>query len=99
MIRMEKRSELDKTFWEYVKIGNSMPPQTADNMLVAYAYFKQATEGDNRNERPTESSNVVQTFKHDAWKRLVGMPKKEAKERYIATIEAFLTDLKTRKEP
>lgn len=82
--------ELDKEFERYVEIGNTMPPQSADNMLIAYAFFKQATEGDNLHERPTESSNVVQTFKHDAWKRLEGMPKTEAKKRYIETIKELL---------
>ncbi len=85
-------SELDQEFEKYVAIGNTMPPQTADNMLVAYAYYKQALEGDNHNERPTESSNVVQTFKHDAWKRLEGMPQDEAKKRYIETIKRFLKE-------
>lgn len=82
--------DLEKEFWKYVEIGNNMPPQTADNMLVAYSYYKQATEGDNTHERPTESSNVVQTFKHDAWKRLEGMPQKEAKRRYIKIIKELL---------
>lgn len=79
--------ELNQEFEKYVAIGNKMPPQAADDMLIAYAYYKQATEGDNCNVRPTESSNVVQTFKHDAWKRLAGMPPEEAKKRYISTIK------------
>ncbi len=86
--------ELDKEFWKYVEIGNNMPPQSADNMLIAYAYFKQATEGDNIYERPTESSNVVQTFKHDSWKRLEGMPQIEAKHKYIETIKWLLEETK-----
>ena len=80
----------EKEFWQHVNIANNMPPQTADNMLIAYAYFKQATEGDNDADRPQQSSNVIQTFKHDAWKRLEGMPKEEAREKYIATIREFL---------
>lgn len=79
-------SDLDKDFEKYVEIGNAMPPQAADDMLIAYAYFKQATEGDVSGVRPTESSNVVQTFKYDAWRRLEGMPMIEAKKRYIKTI-------------
>ncbi len=79
-------SDLEKEFEKYVEIGNSMPPQAADDMLIAYAYYKQATVGDNHTPRPTESSNVVQTFKYDAWKRLMGMPMQEAKEKYIQTI-------------
>lgn len=80
-------SELDKEFDKYVEIGNKMPPQAADDMLIAYAYFKQATVGDNDTPRPTASSNVVQTFKYDAWKRLAGMPMEEAKYKYIQTIK------------
>lgn len=79
-------SDLDKDFEKYVEIGNNMPPQAADDMLIAYAYFKQATEGDNDQPRPTGSSNVVQTFKYDAWKRLIGMPPEDAKRKYIQTI-------------
>ena len=43
--------------------------------------------------RPTESSNVVQTFKHDAWNRLQGMPKVEAMQRYIQTIKELKAKL------
>ncbi len=85
-----KTDNREEVFWKYVDIANNMPPQTADNMLIAYAYFKQATEGDNESDRPQESSNVIQTFKHDAWKRLEGMPKDEAREKYIATIKELL---------
>ncbi|MDZ7847725.1 MAG: acyl-CoA-binding protein [Owenweeksia sp.] len=84
---MAKKEDPDKEFWKYVDIGNTLPPQTADNMLIAYAYYKQATEGDNEEPRPQESSNVIQTFKHDAWKRLRGMPKQKAKQNYINIIK------------
>lgn len=83
----QDKEQLEADFWQYVEIGNAMAPQTADNMLVAYAYYKQATEGDTNSERPTASSNVVQAFKYDAWKRLEGMPKEEAMKKYIATIK------------
>ncbi len=92
-ITMEKpQTELDREFWHYVELGNSMPPQTADNMLIAYAFFKQATEGDVKGDRPTESSNVVQTFKYDSWKRLIGMPQELAKQKYIETIKRLLSE-------
>ncbi len=84
-----KNADLEIEFWDYVKLGSVLPPQTADNMLVAYGYFKQATEGDNELKRPTESSNVIQAFKHDAWKRLEGMPKEEAMKKYISKIKEF----------
>jgi len=88
--------ELEKEFWRYVEIGNNLPPQTADNMLIAYAFFKQGTDGDNHNERPQTSSNVVQTFKHDAWKRLEGMSIREAREKYIETIRNFQAEARNR---
>ena len=79
--------DLDTEFNKYVEIGSGLPPQTADNMLIAYAYFKQALIGDNHNPRPSESSNVIETFKHDAWHQLQGMTKDEAKKKYIETIK------------
>lgn len=82
--------DLEKIFWEHFEIGRTMPPQTADHMLIAYAYFKQATDGDNDRERPQESSNVIETFKHDSWKRLIGMPKSEAQKKYISTIKELI---------
>jgi diazepam-binding inhibitor (GABA receptor modulating acyl-CoA-binding protein) len=91
---MATADNLKERFWQYVKLGADLPPQTADNMLIAYAYFKQATEGDNTQERPTESSNVVQTFKHDAWLRLEGMPQDEAMEKYIDCIKEFEKDVR-----
>ena len=82
--------DLEQEFNRFYEIGRKMPPQTADNMLIAYAYYKQATEGDNKHERPSESSNVIQTFKHDAWKRLQGMSKQDAMGKYIETIKQLL---------
>tara|TARA_R110002050_G_scaffold98209_1_gene204139 strand:+ start:12223 stop:12513 length:291 start_codon:yes stop_codon:yes gene_type:complete len=88
-----RAADLQGEFDKYVKIGNDLPPQGADDMLIAYAYFKQATVGDLEGPRPTESSNVVQTFKHDAWNRLQGMPKVEAMQRYIQTIKELKAKL------
>lgn len=86
---MSSTKSLEEDFWKHVEIGNNLSPQTADNMLIAYAYYKQATEGDNTGERPRESSNVIQTFKFDAWKRLQGLPKPDAMKKYIELIREF----------
>jgi diazepam-binding inhibitor (GABA receptor modulating acyl-CoA-binding protein) len=91
-------SDLQKEFDKYVKIGNNLPPQGADSMLIAYSFFKQATEGDLIEPRPTESSNVVQTFKYDSWNRLQGMPKEEAMHRYISTIRDLKAKLDKEEE-
>ncbi len=84
------QTNIEKEFLKFVEIGNNLPPQTADNMLIAYSFYKQALEGDNPHQRPNESSNVVETFKHDAWKRLEGMPKEEAMERYVTLIKSLM---------
>ena len=89
-----QETDLEKLFNEYVELANKMPTQTADNMLIAYGFFKQATEGDNMDRRPSESSNVVQTFKHDAWKRLYGMSMEEAKKKYIEHIKQLIEETK-----
>lgn len=89
-LQLMEDQDIDKEFWKYVERGNNMPPQTADNMLIAYGFFKQATMGDNEHERPTESSNVIETFKHDAWKRLEGMPPSVAKKKYVELISELL---------
>jgi diazepam-binding inhibitor (GABA receptor modulating acyl-CoA-binding protein) len=89
---MSDKMTLQEEFDKYVQLGNNMPPQTADNMLIAYGFYKQATVGDNNEVRPQESSNVVQTFKHDAWKRLEGMPMDEAKKKYIQLIKKLLKE-------
>jgi len=91
-MNQEEIKDLDSVFEEHVRLGNSMPPQTADNMLIAYAYFKQASEGDNTHERPTHS-DVIRTFKHDSWKRLAGMDQIEAKKLYIKHIKMFFKSL------
>lgn len=85
--------ELDIVFNKHVEIGNALPPQTADNMLIAYAFYKQAMLGDNHQPRPTHS-DVIRTFKHDAWKRLEGMSQELAKERYIEHIQKLLEEAK-----
>lgn len=85
--------ELDARFQEYVQIGREMPPQSADNMLIAYAFYKQAQVGDNTLDRPLHS-DVIRTFKHDAWMRLKGMSQEEAKENYVAHIQKLLDETK-----
>ena len=89
---MTKDKSIDELFEEYIVIGSKMPTQTADNMLIAYGFYKQATEGDNTHFRPNESSNVVQTIKYAACKRLMGMSQKEAKRQYVEHIK-FMMEL------
>ena len=85
-----QQTELELEFKEYVAIGRDLPKQAPDVMLLAYGFYKQALNGDNQNPRPTENSSVVDTLKHDQWKRLEGMTQDEAKAKYIAFIKELV---------
>ena len=87
--------DLEKEFWKHVEIGRNLPKQAPDVMLIAYGYFKQATEGDNGNPRPTENSDVVRTFMHDQWKRMEGTSADDAMRMYIEYIQYLETQVKT----
>jgi len=86
------KNNLDREFWEHVKLGNLMAPQAADSKLIAYAFYKQALFGDIKSERPAEYSQVIKTLKHDCWKQLEGMPQHEAKRHYIKTIKRLIAN-------
>lgn len=88
-----KENDLNHEFKKYVELGRSMPKQAPDRMLIAYGYFKQATEGDNTYERPTSNSDIVRTFMHDQWKRLRGMSREEAMKNYITFIKELLLEV------
>lgn len=95
MTKVEKKAlkmtgeRLEKEFEHYVEVGRNLPKQAPDVMLIAYSYYKQATEGDNRYQRPTENSDVVRTLMHDSWKRLEGMSLEMAKRKYIDFIKSL----------
>jgi diazepam-binding inhibitor (GABA receptor modulating acyl-CoA-binding protein) len=55
-------------------------------LLKLYSYYKQATEGDAKGERPG-GFDFVGGAKHDAWDKLKGMSKDEAMQNYIKQVE------------
>jgi acyl-CoA-binding protein len=55
-------------------------------LLKLYSYFKQATEGDVKGERPG-GFDFVGGAKHDAWSKLKGMSKDEAMQNYVKQVE------------
>jgi diazepam-binding inhibitor (GABA receptor modulator, acyl-CoA-binding protein) len=55
-------------------------------LLKLYSYYKQATEGDAKGERPG-GFDFVGGAKHDAWSKLKGMSKDEAMQNYIKQVE------------
>ena len=60
-------------------------------LLKLYSYYKQATEGDVKGDRPG-GFDFVGGAKHDAWSKLKGMSKDEAMQNYIKQVERLNRD-------
>jgi acyl-CoA-binding protein len=55
-------------------------------LLKLYSYYKQATKGDVKGDRPG-AFDFVGGAKYDAWSKLKGMDKSEAMTSYIKQVE------------
>ena len=60
-------------------------------LLKLYSYYKQATDGDVKGERPG-GFDFVGGAKHDAWTKLKGTSKDEAMQGYIKLVEKLNRD-------
>jgi acyl-CoA-binding protein len=60
-------------------------------LLKLYSYYKQATDGDVKGERPG-GFDFVGGAKHDAWSKLKGMSTDEAMQNYIKQVERLNRD-------
>ena len=60
-------------------------------LLKLYSYYKQATDGDAKGDRPG-GFDFVGTAKHDAWTKLKGMSKDEAMQNYIKQVDKLNRD-------
>jgi diazepam-binding inhibitor (GABA receptor modulating acyl-CoA-binding protein) len=55
-------------------------------LLKLYSYYKQATDGDAKGERPG-GFDFVGGAKHDAWSKLKGMTRDEAMTQYVKQVD------------
>ena len=82
--------DLDKKFEEAYDISSTtnekLPP---DVMLQFYAYYKQATKGNNY-EDPSGSVELRNAFKLNAWFQLNHLTEEEAKIKYINLVNQYL---------
>lgn len=64
------------------------PKKEVDNMmkLQLYAYFKQATEGSCKGDRPG-MFDMINRAKYDAWKALGNLSQEEAQQKYIDVVK------------
>ena len=79
--------EINRKFQKAYEISSSMkeklPP---DTMLKLYAYYKQATKGNNYTT-PSGQDPVRNAFKLNAWFQINQISEDKAKQQYIELVE------------
>ena len=60
-----------------------------DVKLQLYALFKQATEGDYTNGKKPGMMDFVGKVKYETWKKLEGLSKEEATQKYIDFVNSL----------
>lgn len=82
-------SDLNAQF-EAAQANSKLLAERPDNptLLRIYGLFKQATQGDNTEKKPS-FSDIVARAKWDAWSAQKGLGADEAKQKYIDLIESL----------
>jgi acyl-CoA-binding protein len=82
-----KKDDLRSRF-EAATVAAKKTKKRPDNptLLKLYSYYKQATEGDVKGDRPG-GLDFVGGAKHDAWSKLKGMRADDAMTHYIKQVE------------
>ena len=65
--------------------------KTKKKLLKLYSYYKQATDGDAKGERPG-GFDFVGGAKYDAWTKLKGMSKDDAMTNYVKQVDKLNRD-------
>lgn len=81
---------LDKQFEQAQADTKTLTKRPSDTQLLdLYAYFKQATEGDNHTSKPG-MFDIKGKFKWEAWKAKEGLSKTEAQQKYVDLVNGLL---------
>lgn len=81
---------LDEEFEKaYTRISLTNEKIAPDDLLRLYAYYKQATEG-KAHASISQSTDLIQSFKFNAWKQVHNLTQKEAKIEYIELSKKIL---------
>lgn len=85
------KKDLDTRFLEAVEIASKMTQASLpqDVQLRLYAFYKQATFG-SLSYNHSESYDLRNAFKTNAWIQISHLSIEEAKEQYIKTINSLL---------
>lgn len=84
-------NRLENKFKEAYKIASEtdkkLPP---DIMLQFYAYYKQATHGNDYRQASNDEVELRNAFKLNAWIQLSHLTEEEAKKEYIKLVKKYL---------
>jgi acyl-CoA-binding protein len=82
-----------KAKFEAAAVAAKQTKRRPDNatLLKLYSYYKQASDGDVKGDRPG-GFDFVAGAKYDAWAKLKGMSKDEAMQNYIKQVERLNRD-------
>ena len=85
---MSVNKKLNEDFEEaYQKASDMKEALPQDVMLLFYAYYKQATAGDNFSFNA--NFGVRDAFKFNAWMQLKGISTDDAKRKYIELVNEY----------
>jgi diazepam-binding inhibitor (GABA receptor modulator, acyl-CoA-binding protein) len=82
-----------KSKFEAATMAAKQTKKKPDNstLLKLYSYYKQATDGDVKGDRPG-GFDFVGAAKYDAWAKLKGSSKDDAMQNYIKQVERLNRD-------
>jgi len=73
------------------KVQNLSERPENSELLKLYALFKQAMEGDNNGEEPSNPFDFAASAKFNAWKEVHGKSQEESKQEYITFSEELIS--------
>jgi len=87
MASSNKKPDLKAQF-EAAAVAVKQTKRKPDNatLLKLYSYYKQASDGDVKGERPG-GFDFVGAAKYDAWAKLKGMSRDDAMQNYVKQVE------------
>lgn len=82
--------ELKEQFEKAVATSKQITERPSnETLLQLYSLYKQATEGDNVQDSPSNPFDFVARAKHDAWSALRGKPAEACMQEYITIVESL----------
>jgi acyl-CoA-binding protein len=79
--------DLQTEFQNALTEAKSLPAQSNEVLLQFYSLYKQATDGDNTSEKPSNFFDIAGIAKYNAWEALKGMTKEEAMKKYCNLVQ------------